>query len=79
MAGRDAADRAVDRYWALIADALVPGPYLLGEQRSAADLYLLTLLSWYDFREEMTPLSRIWDTLLADPVVAEAWGRYFSA
>jgi len=27
---REAADRAVDRYWALVADALMPGPFLLG-------------------------------------------------
>jgi glutathione S-transferase len=76
---REAADRAVDRYWALVADALMPGPFLLGEHRSAADLYLLMLLSWYDFREEMTPLSRIWDRLLADPAAAEIWSLYFSA
>jgi glutathione S-transferase len=75
---REAADRAVDRYWALVADALMPGPFLLGEQRSAADLYLLMLLTWYDFREEMTPLSRIWDRLLADSAVAEIWRAYFS-
>ncbi|WP_051248069.1 glutathione S-transferase family protein [Inquilinus limosus] len=75
---REAADRAVDRYWALVADALMPGPFLLGEHRTAADLYLLLLLTWYDFREEMTPLSTIWDRLLADPIVAETWGLYFS-
>jgi glutathione S-transferase len=74
---REAADRAADRYWALIADALDPGPFLLGDRRSAADLYLLLLLTWYDFRDEMTPLSTLWTRLLADPGVAEIWARYF--
>lgn len=75
---QEAADRAVDRFWALIADVLQPGPYLLGDRRTAADLYLLMLLTWYDFRDEMPPLRTIWDRLLADPAIAEGWTLYFA-
>lgn len=75
---REAADRAVDRCWALIADALDPGPFLLGDRVTAADLYLLMLLTWYDFRDEMPPLRTAWDRMLSDATVAETWREYFS-
>jgi glutathione S-transferase/GST-like protein len=37
----------LDRYFAILNDALNPGPYLLGEGFSAADVYLWMLAGWH--------------------------------
>ena len=37
----------LDRYFAILEDALNPGPYLLGEGFSAVDIYLWMLASWH--------------------------------
>ena len=43
---KDAAARKVAELWQAIEDALVPGPFLLGERVSACDLYLHMLGEW---------------------------------
>lgn len=43
---RGAAGRQIRESFALIEEALDPGPYLLGERYSVVDLYLLMLAGW---------------------------------
>jgi len=43
----------LDRSFAILNEALDPGPYLLGERFSAADLYLWMLVGWHPERERM--------------------------
>jgi len=72
--------RAVTRLaevWQVLDDALVPGPWLLGERYSACDIYLYMLSTW--LADEHTPISafpnaaRCVDRVAARPEVARAF------
>ncbi len=52
--GKDAEAR-IARLWQQIEDALVPGPFFLGERMSACDVYLYMLSTWH--REAIVPLA----------------------
>jgi len=75
VAGRD-----LDRLWGLLAEALRPGPFLLGERFSALDVYLLMLVSWYDPPETLlqrhSSIARLCDLVRERPAVARLWDEY---
>src|SRR5262249_30100247 len=44
---RQAANRDMDQHWTIVEQALKPGPFLLGERLSAADIYVAMVAKWY--------------------------------
>lgn len=73
---RDAANAALARQWAILEAALQPGPYLLGAQRSIADLYLLMLSGWTDLTATLPNVQRAKAALLTDPIVRKVWEQH---
>lgn len=67
----------MDRFFAILNDALDPGPYLLGQTYSAADIYLWMLAAWHPEQEilmETNPrIKKLVDLVLARPVIARVW------
>lgn len=59
----------LEHWFAIVAAALDPGPFLLGGRRSAADLYLLMLASWFPPALALPALARHAAALRADPAV----------
>lgn len=51
-----AAAKRVAAAWRALEDGLSPGPFLCGEQLTAADMYLYMLSTWH--RESIVPLAR---------------------
>ncbi len=70
----------MDRYFGILNDALDPGPYLLGQIFSAADIYLWMLAGWHPDREklvEMNPrIKKLTDLVQARPAVARVWAEH---
>jgi glutathione S-transferase len=64
-----------DRGFVIVEDALAGRDWLVGNQRSIADIYLLMLAYWHPVgdrpREEWTNITRLCRTLRADPVLAK--------
>ena len=54
VVGKDAEAR-ITKLWQQLEDALVPGPFLLGERMSACDVYLHMLSTWH--RESIVSLT----------------------
>lgn len=82
--GRDgvcaAAARHMRESFALIERALDPGPYLLGERYSVADVYLLMLAGWASTAESTTACPRIealCRRVRERPAIARIWSRNF--
>jgi glutathione S-transferase/GST-like protein len=78
--GIEAAARAdMDRYFALVNDALDPGPYLLGETYSAADVYLWMLAKWHPDEKQLFAdnprIAGLIDLVEARPAVAKVWAE----
>ncbi len=78
--GIEAAARVdMDRYFALVNDALDPGPYLLGETYSAADVYLWMLAKWHPDDKQLFAdnprIARLVDLVEARPAVAKVWAE----
>lgn len=73
---REAANAAIARQWEILEAALQPGPFLLGAQRSIADLYLLMLSGWTDHAASLPNVQRAKAALLEDPVVRRVWERH---
>jgi len=71
-----AAER-LERHWALLAEALEPGPGLLGERPCAADLYLVMMTDWALPRagllERHPALARVFALVREQPAVARIW------
>jgi glutathione S-transferase/GST-like protein len=78
--GIEAAARAdMDRYFSLVNDALDPGPYLLGETYSAADVYLWMLSKWHPDEKQLFSgnprIAKLVDLVEARPAVARVWAE----
>jgi glutathione S-transferase len=67
------------RDFAIFADAIGDGPFILGNTMSAADLYAAMLLTWsndVDGLFAMHPkLKRLYDAVAASPAVRKVWDR----
>ena len=73
---RSAAVRRMGEALAVI-DAHVEGPFLLGEEMTAADIYLAMFLVWYRGDAAPPRLVRIGDAVRRHPVVGPIWRRHF--
>jgi len=78
--GIEASARAdMDRYFAVVNDALDPGPYLLGETYSAADVYLWMLAKWHPDVSKLFAdnprIERLSELVEARPAVAKVWAE----
>jgi len=69
----------LDRYFAILDDALDPGPYLLGEAFSAADVYLWMLVKWHPDAARMLAdnprVAKLVALVEARPAVAKVWAE----
>lgn len=77
-------DGSVDRlkaYWTILEQSLSPGPYLLGEEISALDVYAATLSRWRPGRAWIDAHCPQVAAAIAlterDPIVARVWARNF--
>jgi len=72
-----------DRCLAVLNDALDPGPYLLGETFSAADVYLTMLAGWHpepDAALATNPrIRRLSELVVARPAIARVWAEHDDA
>ena len=77
---RAAAKADVDRQFAILEDALDPGPYLLGEAFSAVDIFLWMLIDWHPDPErlfEWAPrLEQLFRRVHARPAIARIWPEH---
>jgi glutathione S-transferase/GST-like protein len=71
---KEAARSDMDRYFAILNDALDPGPYLLGQTFSAVDIYLWMLTQWHpdipQLLEESPRIRQLVELVQARPAVA---------
>ena len=70
----------MDRFFGIMNDALEPGPYLLGQTFSAADIYLWMLAGWHVDPEKLMELNprinKLVDLVQARPAVAKVWAEH---
>ncbi|HEY5657360.1 MAG TPA: glutathione S-transferase family protein [Myxococcota bacterium] len=61
-----------ERYLAMLEDALNPGPFLLGDRYSAADIYLWMLATWFPPQtlEKFPRIQRLMEQVRLRPAVA---------
>ncbi len=69
----------MDSYFAVLNDALDPGPYLLGETFSAVDVYLWMLAKWHPDEKQLFAdnprVAKLVDLVEARPAVAKVWAE----
>jgi glutathione S-transferase/GST-like protein len=78
---RDAAEEYIDNAWSQIEDAIVEGPYFLGQTYCVLDSYLLMLSNWHDKPEKLfaanPKLQRLCVTVRARVAVKRIWPLHF--
>ncbi len=77
-AGIEACARTdMDSYFAILNDALDPGPYLLGESFSAVDVYLWMFVKWHPDTAKLFAdnprIAKLVELVEARPSVAKVW------
>ena len=79
---KNKASEDMNSAWELLEQQLGDGPYLLGEQYSVIDPYLLMLAYWHQQPQELLarcPKSkRLCDTVQQRPAVQRIWLQHFS-
>ena len=80
VAGIEACARTdMDSYFAILNDALDPGPYLLGESFSAVDVYLWMFVKWHPDTAKLFAdnprIARLVELVEARPSVAKVWAE----
>jgi len=72
-----AAETDLDQQFAILDDALDPGPYLLGETFSAVDILLWMLIEWHPdsarLFEDAPRVKQVAELVLARPAIARTW------
>jgi glutathione S-transferase/GST-like protein len=75
-----AAGTEMDDQFQIISDALEPGPYLLGETFSAADILLWMLIQWHPdparLFEKVPRVKQVAELVQARPAVARTWQEH---
>ena len=75
----DRARTDMDSYFAILNDALDPGPYLLGESFSAVDVYLWMFVKWHPDTAKLFAdnprIARLVELVEARPSVAKVWAE----
>ncbi len=70
----------MDRSFAVLDEALNPGPYLLGETFSAADIYLWMLAAWHPEPARMLAtnprVKQLTELVQARPAIARVWEEH---
>ncbi len=70
----------MDRSFAILDEALNPGPYLLGETFSAADIYLWMLAAWHPEPAKMLAenprVKQLVELVQARPAIAPVWDEH---
>ncbi len=70
----------MDRALAILDEALNPGPYLLGETFSAADIYLWMLAAWHPEPAKMlasnSRVKQLVELVQARPAIARVWEEH---
>ena len=73
----------MNKAWDLLDQQLGDGPYLLGEQYSVIDPYLLMLAYWHQQPQELLArcpkLKRLCDTVQQRPAVQRIWSQHYPA
>lgn len=76
---RDCAQSGMAREFAILAEAMGDGPFILGEAMSTADIYASMLVSWAPDPKALMAahpvLQRMWDGVAARPAIAAVWAR----
>jgi glutathione S-transferase len=67
---RQAAERDLERQFALLEAALDPGPFLTSDAFGAADLYLMMLADWYPPARKLPRIGRLCAALAEEPRIA---------
>ena len=71
----------LDRFWQIVGDALGAGPFMLGREFSAVDIYLLMLAQWHPDRAsllECFPSLRVLCDLVRNrPAIQSIWAQNF--
>ena len=80
VAGIEACARTdMDSYFAILNDALDPGPYLLGESFSAVDVYVWMFVKWHPDTAKLFAdnprIARLVELVEARPSVAKIWAE----
>jgi glutathione S-transferase len=74
---REKAQDDLNDYWAMAADAIGNGAYLLGEEISVIDICLLMIAQWHPSPKELLEkhpnLARLCDTVRNRPAVEKIW------
>jgi glutathione S-transferase len=77
---RAAAAADLDRYFAILNEALDPGPYLLGKTFSAVDIYLWMLADWHPDAEQMleenSRIKQLVELVQTRPAIARIWPEH---
>lgn len=68
---RQAAERDLERQFAILEAGLDPGPFLLGETFNAADIYLMMLADWYPPARALPRVGRLCAALKEVPRIAD--------
>jgi glutathione S-transferase len=75
-----AAEAEVDHQFAILEDTLDPGPYLLGENFSAVDIFLWMLIEWHPdpkrLFEKAPRLEKLSERVHARPAIARIWPEH---
>ena len=75
-----AAEADLDSQFAILNDALNPGPYLLGETFSAVDIYFWMLIEWHPnlagLPKKSPRVSQLAELVRARPAIARIWPEH---
>lgn len=72
---------AIDRCWGIVEAVLDPGPYILGDRFSVADIYLAMIAGWQIDRPKMATVRprvrQMVDMVRARPRIAPVWESHY--
>lgn len=83
MKGRDGVKRAgMDHFrrgLQTMEDVLAPGPYILGETFSLADIYLAMVYVWFPEEIDLPRIHALKNQIAQHPVIGPIWHRHFGS
>jgi GST-like protein len=72
---------AINQCWSVVEGALIPGPFILGERFSVADIYLAMIAGWQMEKPKMATsrpgVARMVDLVRARPAIAPIWQEHY--